>query len=107
MTQTLPTYDLWDGHATSLDIHEPGWLLAGRMTDIDTGESWRFTYLSTWFDRGMRHTSGCSTSSTALCRSANRRSSPTHRCTSATPSGHLLTTPPLRLAYSTRRCGMQ
>jgi hypothetical protein len=52
MTQTLPTYDLWDGHATSLDIHEPGWLLAGRMTDIDTGESWRFTYLSTWVRPG-------------------------------------------------------
>jgi hypothetical protein len=46
--RTLPSYDLWDGHATSLDIHEPCWLLAGRLTDIDTGESWRFTYLSTW-----------------------------------------------------------
>jgi hypothetical protein len=48
MTYTLPSYDLWNGHATTLDICEPPWLYAGRMTNNETGESWRFTYLSTW-----------------------------------------------------------
>lgn len=43
MTESL---DLWNGNACSLDIDEPCWLLAGRMTDIDTGRSHRFTYRS-------------------------------------------------------------
>lgn len=46
MTDNLPAYDLWNGHACALDIHEPCWLRAGRMTNIDTGQSWRFTYRS-------------------------------------------------------------
>jgi hypothetical protein len=48
MNTSLPAYDLWNGHAATLDICEPCWLLAGRLTDVETGESWRFTYFSTW-----------------------------------------------------------
>lgn len=46
-TPTLPAFDLWDGYATALDVYEPCWLYAGRLTNLDTGESQRFTYLST------------------------------------------------------------
>jgi hypothetical protein len=42
----LPAYDFWNGHACTLDICEPCWLRAGRMTNIETGQSWRFTYSS-------------------------------------------------------------
>jgi hypothetical protein len=46
-TPTLPAYDLWNGHATTLDIYEQGWLYAGRLTALDGDEdSWRFTYCS-------------------------------------------------------------
>ena len=52
MERAEMTFDLWNGHATTLDIDEPGWLLAGRLTDVDTGESWKFTYLSRWVQPG-------------------------------------------------------
>lgn len=45
---TLPSYALWNGHATCLEISEPCWLYAGWLTDLDgDGHAWRFTYLST------------------------------------------------------------
>jgi len=47
MTQTLLAYDLSDGYASTLDICEPCWFYAGIRTHLDTGESHRFTYLST------------------------------------------------------------
>lgn len=46
-TSTLPTFDLWDGHATTLDVNEPCWRYAGRITELDGGgQSWRFSYRS-------------------------------------------------------------
>jgi len=48
------TFDLWNGHVTTLDIDERPWLLAGRLTDVETGESWKFTYLSRWVQPGDR-----------------------------------------------------
>jgi hypothetical protein len=46
MTNAL--IDLFDGkHLAELEINEPSWLLAGRLTDLDTGASWRFVYRST------------------------------------------------------------
>jgi hypothetical protein len=42
----LPTVDLVDGIGLlTMDIAEPCWLYAGRITD-DSGTSWRFTYHS-------------------------------------------------------------
>jgi len=35
MTETLPAYDIWNGHAATLDICEPCWLYAGRLTSLD------------------------------------------------------------------------
>ena len=47
MTETLPAYDIWNGHAATLDICEPCWLYAGRLTSLDGDQdSWRFTYCS-------------------------------------------------------------
>jgi len=46
MTQAM--IDLLDGqHLAELEINEPGWVLAGRITDVETGESWRYVYRST------------------------------------------------------------
>lgn len=43
MTEAM--MDLFDGkHLTEVEIDEPGWVLAGRLTHLDTGESWRFVY---------------------------------------------------------------
>ncbi|CAN5578460.1 hypothetical protein BH09ACT8_BH09ACT8_27110 [soil metagenome] len=40
--------DLLEGkHVSELEISEPGWLFAGRLTDLDTGTTWRFVYRST------------------------------------------------------------
>ena len=46
MTEAM--IDLLGGkHLSELEINEPSWLLAGRLTDLDTGASWRFAYRST------------------------------------------------------------
>jgi hypothetical protein len=44
---SFPTFDLWDGNAVTVDIAEPCWLYAGRITELDSGDSWRFVYRST------------------------------------------------------------
>ena len=44
MTETL--IDLIDGKLSELDIFEPCWLHAGRLTDTETGASWRYVYRS-------------------------------------------------------------
>ncbi|MCV7217152.1 hypothetical protein H7J51_17925 [Mycobacterium crocinum] len=49
---TTALIDLLDGEISELEICEPGWLYAGRLTDIETGESWRFVYRSTIVTRG-------------------------------------------------------
>jgi hypothetical protein len=47
-TPTSALIDLFDGKQVSeLDICEPCWLYAGRLTDLETGASWRFVYRST------------------------------------------------------------
>lgn len=39
--------DLFDGkHLSELEICEAGFLYAGRLTDLDSGSSWRFVYRS-------------------------------------------------------------
>jgi hypothetical protein len=44
----LPTIDLFTDHALTLDIAEPCWLYAGRVTELDNGgKSWRFVYRTT------------------------------------------------------------
>jgi hypothetical protein len=43
----LPSYALWNGHATCLEVCEPGWLYAGWLTELDGDrQSRRFTYRS-------------------------------------------------------------
>lgn len=61
----LPAFDLWDGYATTLDVYDPCWLYAGRLTDLDTGESQRFTYLaagvrtqSKWYQQMLDYVGG-------------------------------------------------
>jgi len=47
-TPTDALIDLFDGKQLSeLDICEPRWLYAGRLTNLETGASWRFVYRST------------------------------------------------------------
>lgn len=49
MTEAM--IDLFDGkHLSEMEISATGWLHAGRLTDLDTGESWRFVYRSTILD---------------------------------------------------------
>jgi hypothetical protein len=46
---TLPMIDILDGNAVTLDICEPCWLYAGRITELEgEGLSWPFVYRSTW-----------------------------------------------------------
>lgn len=42
----LPTIDLLDGRSVTMDICESCFLYAGRVTDLDTGQSWRWVYRS-------------------------------------------------------------
>jgi len=43
----LPTIDVLEGRTLIMDIAEPCWLYAGRITELDgDGHSWRFTYRS-------------------------------------------------------------
>lgn len=37
---------LLGGYVSEIEISEPRWLYAGRITKLDTGESWRFAYRS-------------------------------------------------------------
>jgi hypothetical protein len=39
--------DLFNGKLSELDICNPCWFYAGRLTDPDTGASWRYIYRST------------------------------------------------------------
>lgn len=43
---TATMLDVFDGTLSELEICEPGWAYAGRLTD-NTGQSWRFVYRST------------------------------------------------------------
>lgn len=45
MTEAM--IDLFEGKLTELDICDPCWLYAGKLTDAETGESWRYVYRST------------------------------------------------------------
>ncbi|WP_322859545.1 hypothetical protein U8D42_17275 [Mycobacterium europaeum] len=42
----LPTIDLLDGRSLTMDICEPCFLYTGRITDLDTGQSWQWVYRS-------------------------------------------------------------
>lgn len=44
---TASLFDLFDGKAAELDICNPSWLYAGRLTDLAGGNTWRFVYRST------------------------------------------------------------
>ena len=44
MTEIL--CELLDGNLFEVDINEPGFLFAGRLTATETGRSWRFVYRS-------------------------------------------------------------
>lgn len=45
--ETKAMVDLFDGKLSELEICDPTWLYAGRLTDAETGESWRYVYRST------------------------------------------------------------
>jgi hypothetical protein len=46
LSPDLPTIDLLYGDALVMDIAEPCWLYAGRLTELDSGLSWSFVYRS-------------------------------------------------------------
>uniref|UniRef100_A0AB39U2H6 Minor tail protein n=5 Tax=unclassified Caudoviricetes TaxID=2788787 RepID=A0AB39U2H6_9CAUD len=46
-TVTAALIDLVDGQLSELEISKPGFIYAGRLTNMETGASWRFVYRST------------------------------------------------------------
>ena len=46
-TGTNALVELLGGAVTELEILDPGWLFAGRATNLDDGKSWRYVYRST------------------------------------------------------------